>query len=364
MATRDCTGRTSTEAPRVSQQQLLLFLLSQNSFISKNGSSCSQPERRDPGAIDRRPDVELMFYASSLRQHTDGSRQREINTWRCECRVLYINTTSLSVLRADGGRRRVGVLEVFGAVLTLLSAAFILFTFPFSAWMCAKVVQEYERAVIFRLGRVVKGRAKGPGLFWFIPWLDVIQTVDLRTVSFNVQPQEVLTADGVPLKVDAVVFYRVVDPALWVTRVENGYQATHTLAQTTLRATLGAHTLTDILTQRGSITKRTEEVLYAASRLWGVLVERVELKDLTLPVSLQRCMASEAEAARQARAKMIVAEGEVKASQALMVAASGLPPVAFHLRYLQSLSSVSSSASVVVFGLPTELLDVFMSHQP
>ncbi|KAM6971528.1 stomatin [Tautogolabrus adspersus] len=267
--------------------------------------------------------------------------------------------------RKDGGRGTSGgVLEVFGAVLTLLSVVFILFTFPLTAWMCAKVIQEYERAVIFRLGRVVKGGAKGPGLFWFIPWLDVIQKVDLRTVSFNIRPQEVLTADGVPLRVDAVVFYRVVDPSIWVTCVKNGYQATHTLAQTTLRAALSAHTLMDVLIQRKSIAKRTEEVLYTATRLWGVQVERVELKDLTLPVSLQRCMASEAEAARKARAKMILAEGEVKASRALKEAASGFSPVAFQLRYLQSLSSVQSSASIVVFSLPTELLQTLMSHQP
>ncbi|XP_049912957.1 band 7 protein AGAP004871 isoform X2 [Epinephelus moara] len=263
----------------------------------------------------------------------------------------------------DGGRRSGGVMEVVGAVLTVLSVVFILFTFPLTAWMCAKVIREYERAVIFRLGRVVKGRAKGPGLFWVIPWLDVIQKVDLRTVSFNIQPQEVLTADGVPLKVDAVLFYRVVDPSLWVTRVKNGYQATHTLAQTALRATLGAHTLTDILMQRTGISKRME-VLYTASRLWGVQVERLELKDLTLPVSLQRCMASVAEAARNARAKVIVAEGEVKASRALKEAASGLSPVALQLRYLQSLSSVQSSASIVVFSLPIELLDMFIPHLP
>ncbi|XP_076617805.1 stomatin [Chaetodon auriga] len=264
----------------------------------------------------------------------------------------------------DGGGRSRGVLEVLGAVLTLLSVAFILFTFPLTGWMCAQVVQEYERAVIFRLGRVVKGRAKGPGLFWFIPWLDVIQKVDLRTVSFNVCPQEVLTADGVPLKVDAVVFYRVVDPSLWVTRVRNGFQATHTLAQTTLRATLGTRTLSDVLTQRTDITKRMEGALFTMSRLWGVQVERVELKDLTVPVSLQRCMAAEAEAARMAQAKMIAADGEVTASRALKEAASGLSPVAFHLRYLQSLSSVQSDASIVVFSLPMELLDVLMSHQP
>ncbi|XP_008277298.1 band 7 protein AGAP004871 isoform X2 [Stegastes partitus] len=267
-------------------------------------------------------------------------------------------------IATDGGRRVGGVVEVVGAVLTLLSAAFIILTFPLTAWMCAKVVQEYERAVIFRLGRVVKGQARGPGLLWFIPWLDVIQKVDLRTVSFSVRPQEVLTADGVPLKVDAVVFYRVVDPSLWVMRVQNGYQATLTLAQTTLRATLGAHTLMDVLTQTPGITKRIEEVLYGVSLLWGVRVERVELKDLMLPVSLQRCMAAEAEAARTARAKAIVAEGEAKASRALMEAASGLSSVAFHLRYLQSLSSVQSGASIVVFCLPTELLDVFNSQQP
>ncbi|TMS09016.1 Mechanosensory protein 2 [Larimichthys crocea] len=266
----------------------------------------------------------------------------------------------------DGGRSRrsSGVVEVLGAVLTLLSAVFILLSFPLTGWMCAKVIHEYERAVIFRLGRVVKGRAKGPGLFWFIPWLDVIQTVDLRTVSFNIQPQEVLTADGVSLKVDAVVFYRVVDPSSWVTRVEDGYQAIHTLTQTTLRAALGAHTLTDVLTQRTGIARRIEETLHAASILWGVQVERVEIKDLSLPVNLQRCMASEAEAARRARAKMIVAEGEVKASHALKEAASGLSPVAYHLRYLQSLSSVQSSASIVVFSLPAELLDMFIPHQP
>ncbi|KAM7390094.1 hypothetical protein PAMA_008316 [Pampus argenteus] len=270
------------------------------------------------------------------------------------------DTESAQTFRKDGGRRT-GLLDVMLAAMTLLSAAFILLTFPLTAWRCVQVVQEYERAVIFRLGRVVRG-ARGPGLFWIIPWLDVIQTVDLRTASFNILPQEVLTADGVPLKVDAVVFYRVVEPSLWVTRVENGYQATQTLAQTTLRATLGAHTLTDVLTQRRSITERMEEVLLT-SRQWGVQVERVELKDLTLPVSLQRCMASEAEAARRARAEMILAEGEVKASRALKEAASGLSPVALQLRYLQSLSSVPSSASIVVFCFPTDLLDMFFPHQ-
>ncbi|KAG7523570.1 band 7 protein [Solea senegalensis] len=240
------------------------------------------------------------------------------------------------------GRRSDGVMDLLRGALTLLSAALIILTFPFTAWMCAKVVLEYERAVIFRLGRIVKGRPKGPGLFWFIPWLDNIQIVDLRTVSFNVQQQEVLTADGVSLQVDAVMFYRVVDPSLWVTRVQDGDEAMHTLAQTTLRAALGAHTLTEVLAQRRYILQRMRVALYTTTRVWGVQVQRVELKDMRLP--------------------LIAAEGEVKASHALSDAASGLSPVAFHLRYLQSLSSVSSSSSIVVFTLPTELLQAF-SHQ-
>ncbi|XP_029935619.1 erythrocyte band 7 integral membrane protein [Myripristis murdjan] len=258
------------------------------------------------------------------------------------------------------GGAAAGLWGVVAAVVTLLSLLLLLATFPLTVWTCVKVVQEYERAVVFRLGRVVKGRAKGPGLFWVIPWLDVIQKVDLRTVSFNIPPQEVLTADWVPLKVDGVMFYRVVDPSLWVMRVANGPLATHTLAQTTLRATLGAHTLVDILTQRKSIAQRMEEVLYAASRVWGVQVERVELKEMTLPLGLQRCMAAEAEAVREARAKMIVADGEVKASHALKEAASGFSPVALQLRYLQSMSSVSNVASsTLVFPCPTELLHAF-----
>ncbi|KAG7523569.1 band 7 protein [Solea senegalensis] len=184
------------------------------------------------------------------------------------------------------GRRSDGVMDLLRGALTLLSAALIILTFPFTAWMCAKVVLEYERAVIFRLGRIVKGRPKGPGLFWFIPWLDNIQIVDLRTVSFNVQQQEVLTADGVSLQVDAVMFYRVVDPSLWVTRVQDGDEAMHTLAQTTLRAALGAHTLTEVLAQRRYILQRMRVALYTTTRVWGVQVQRVELKDMRLPVSL------------------------------------------------------------------------------
>ncbi|XP_056155859.1 stomatin [Lampris incognitus] len=255
-----------------------------------------------------------------------------------------------------------GVSEVLVGVPTVLSPAFIVSTLRVTVRVCVKVVREYERAVIFRLGRLIRGKAKGPGMIWVIPWLDVIQKVDLRTVYFDLPPQEVVTADWVPLKVDAVVFYRVVDPSLWVTRVADGPLATHTLAATTLRATLGAHTLVDILAQRKDVAQKIEEVVYAASRQWGAQVERVELKHLALPPGLQRCMASEAEAVREARAKLIVAEGEGRVSNVYKEVPGGLSPVALQLRLLQSLSSVvSDTTTTVILPWPQNLLQTFIA---
>ncbi|XP_054879828.1 stomatin-like [Poeciliopsis prolifica] len=266
-------------------------------------------------------------------------------------------SNKVGVERGTGGEvRQGGAVGILEAALTVLSVLLILLTFPFSAWSCVQVKLEYERAVIFRLGRVVKGSAKGPGLVWFIPWLDVIQKVDLRILSIYIYPQQVLTADSVPLLVDTVVFYRVVDPTLWFTQVQNGYDATYWLVQATLRAVLGAHKLTDLLTQRPTIAMRMEEVLQPGSRPWGVQVQRVELRNLKLPKLLRRSLGSEAEAVRTARAMMLVAEGEVKASRTLREAASHLSPEVLRLRYLQTLASVDSSASVVVWILPTEIL--------
>ncbi|XP_055006910.1 stomatin-like isoform X2 [Boleophthalmus pectinirostris] len=277
--------------------------------------------------------------------------------------VLRTDPENVENIPTDGGRRQRGVLEVLGAVITALSLLYIALTFPVTIWGCARIIQEYERAVIFRLGRLIKGKGvKGPGLFWIIPWLDEIQTVDLRTVCIDVEPQEVLTADSVPLQVDAVLFYRVVEPVLWVTRAQDGPLLTRLLAQTSLRATVGSHSLSQIITQRRSMAQKMEEVIGAASRPWGVRVQRVELRGLVLPVDLLRCMALEAEAQRVARAKLISAEAELGASLALQRAASALSPVALQLRYLQSLSSVHSSASVIVTAVPMEILRKLTPH--
>lgn len=249
-----------------------------------------------------------------------------------------------------------------GYLLSFFSFLLVFLTFPVSVWFCMKIVQEYERAVIFRLGRLIGG-AKGPGLFWIIPCVDTFRKVDLRTVSFEIPPQEVLTKDSVTIMVDAVVYYRIFNPTVSITKVENANQATQMIAQTTLRNMLGTKSLADILKDREEMSEQMEAVLYAASKNWGIKVERVELKDVKLPVSLQRAMAAEAEATRDARAKVIAADGEMKASRALKEAADVMSesPAALQLRYMQTLTEIATERnSTIVFPLPIDLISNFM----
>ncbi|XP_056104975.1 stomatin [Rhinichthys klamathensis goyatoka] len=249
-----------------------------------------------------------------------------------------------------------------GYLLSFFSFLLVFLTFPVSVWFCMKIVQEYERAVIFRLGRLIGG-AKGPGLFWIIPCVDTFRKVDLRTVSFEIPPQEVLTKDSVTIMVDAVVYYRIFNPTVSITKVENANQATQMIAQTTLRNMLGTKSLADILKDREDMSEQMEAVLYAASKNWGIKVERVELKDVKLPTSLQRAMAAEAEATRDARAKVIAADGEMKASRALKEAADVMSesPAALQLRYMQTLTEIATERnSTIVFPLPLDLISNFM----
>ncbi|CAH1787619.1 unnamed protein product, partial [Owenia fusiformis] len=191
-----------------------------------------------------------------------------------------------------------------GTILSVLSWVLVVCTFPLSLCVCIKVVQEYERAVIFRLGRLLAGGAKGPGIFFVLPCIEAYTKVDLRTVSFDVPPQEVLTKDSVTVSVDAVVYYRVNNATISVANVENAHHSTRLLAQTTLRNVLGTKNLADILSERESISSSMQTSLDAATHQWGIKVERVEIKDVRLPVQLQRAMAAEAEASREARAKV------------------------------------------------------------
>ncbi|PAA49607.1 hypothetical protein BOX15_Mlig015086g3 [Macrostomum lignano] len=254
-----------------------------------------------------------------------------------------------------------------GGVLIILSYALIVVTLPLSLCLCIKVVAEYERAVIFRLGRILEGGAKGPGLFFIVPCMDIIRKVDLRTVTFDVPPQEVLTKDSVTVAVDAVVYYRIYNPVIAVTNVEDADRSTRLLAATTLRNVLGTKNLSEILSERESISNMMQAMLDDATDPWGVKVERVEVKDVRLPVQLQRAMAAEAEAAREARAKVIAAEGEQKASRALKEAADVIneSPFALQLRYLQTLNTISAEKnSTIIFPLPLEILSNFMHRPP
>ncbi|XP_035223549.1 stomatin-4-like isoform X3 [Stegodyphus dumicola] len=256
-------------------------------------------------------------------------------------------------------------------LLTCFSYLIIIITFPVSLLFCVKVVQEYERAVIFRLGRLMKGGAKGPGIFFIIPCIDTYCKVDLRTVSFDVPPQEdnkhsrssnnmawILSKDSVTVAVDAVVYYRISNATIAVSNVEDYGHSTRLLAATTLRNVLGTKNLSEILSERESISHIMQSSLDEATDPWGVKVERVEIKDVRLPVQLQRAMAAEAEAAREARAKVIAAEGEQRASRALKEAAEVIAdsPSALQLRYLQTLNSIAAEKnSTIVFPLPMEL---------
>lgn len=248
--------------------------------------------------------------------------------------------------------------------ILLIGLSYLVFfvTFPIAIFMSVKIVKEYERAVIMRLGRISSGAAKGPGLFFILPCIDNIIRIDLRTVTFDVAPQEVLTKDSVTITVDAVCYFKVFNPTISVVNVQNARYSTQLLAATTLRNILGTKTLQEILREKDQLSHSMQEILDHATDPWGIKVERVEVKDVRLPNNMQRAMATEAEATREAKAKVISAEGEQKASLALKEAADVIntSPVALQLRYLQTLTHVSAEKnSTIIFPVPIEMMSQF-----
>jgi len=246
-------------------------------------------------------------------------------------------------------------------ILPVLIAAFVAI-----AWIVAaavKVVQEYERGVIFRLGRLVG--AKGPGLFFIIPVVDRMVKVDLRTVTLDIPSQEAITRDNVTVRVNAVCYFRVVDPEAAIVRVENFLLATTQIAQTTMRSVLGQSELDELLSKREDINSRLQQIIDEQTEPWGVKVSVVEVKDVELPQTMQRAMARQAEAERDKRAKVIHAEGEFLAAQQLSEAANIInkAPSALQLRYLQTLSDISSDQSrTIIFPLPMDLISAFIGR--
>jgi regulator of protease activity HflC (stomatin/prohibitin superfamily) len=238
------------------------------------------------------------------------------------------------------------------SVLTLIILGFLLLT------SAIKVLREYERGVIFRLGRVIG--AKGPGLIFLIPIIDKMVKVPLRTVTMDVPPQDVITRDNVTVKVNAVIYFRVLDPNRAVLEVENYLYATSQIAQTTLRSTLGESDLDELLSQREKINKELQQVIDKHTEPWGIKVSTVEVKNVDLPQEMQRAIARQAEAERERRAKVINAEGELQASHKLLEAAVVIAkqPIALQLRYLQTLSEIATeNNSTTIFPVPIDLFE-------
>ncbi len=228
-----------------------------------------------------------------------------------------------------------------------------------------KVLREYERGIIFRLGRLL-AEPKGPGLIRLIPIVDRMVRVDLRTITLNIPPQEVITKDNVPVRVNAVAYFRIVAPKDAIVQVENFMVATSQIAQTTLRSVLGQHQLDELLSEREKINAILQGIIDEQTAPWGIKVSIVEVKDVEIPQGMQRAMARQAEAERERRAKVINAEGEFQASERLKDAAIVIEdhPIALQLRYLQTLLELGSSQSTtIVFPAPIELLKPFLDKR-
>ena len=266
------------------------------------------------------------------------------------------------------GREEKGSQESYCAkFLEIMSWIVIILTFPIALCFCFRVLDEYQRAVIFRLGRIRSRRGKksqempgavGPGLVFVLPCLDEVNIVDVRTNSMDITPQQVLSKDHVTLSVDAVVYFRIFSPVRAVCKVANYRMSTYLLASTTLRNVLATKNLSEILAEKKAIAADLQMMLDKATDPWGIKVERVEIKDCRLPNSLQRAMAAEAEADREAKAKIIAAEGERKAATALKEASNIIAesPSALQLRYLQTLQKISEEKnSTIIFPLPMEM---------
>ena len=247
------------------------------------------------------------------------------------------------------------------ALIALAAVVFLLVIFLVAA---VKVAREYERGVVFRLGRLLDP-PKGPGLFILIPIIDRMVRVDLRTITLNIPPQEVITKDNVPARVNAVAYFRIVDPKAAIVNIENFMVATSQIAQTTLRSVLGQHLLDELLSERDKINAILQEIIDEATAPWGIKVTIVEVKDVEIPAGMQRAMARQAEAERERRAKVINAEGEFQASERLKDAALVIEghPVALQLRYLQTLIELGASqATTIVFPAPIDLFKPFIER--
>ncbi|MBA2442851.1 MAG: slipin family protein [Rubrobacter sp.] len=257
-----------------------------------------------------------------------------------------------------------GLLQAAGLGISVILLALIVVVVVSVAFSAVKVVNEYERGVIFRLGRI-QGGPRGPGLFILIPVIDRMVKVDLRTVTMDVPPQDVITKDNVPARVNAVIYFRVVDPNSSVVEVENYVLATSQISQTTLRSVLGQKELDELLSNREQINSQLQGIIDGQTDPWGIKVGAVEVKDVEIPQQMQRAMARQAESERERRAKIISAEGEYEASRRLSQAADRLEtPQALQVRLFQTLNEVANQQnSTIILPVPVELFSPFIAKE-
>src|SRR3712207_30594 len=283
----------------------------------------------------------VVFFFSSRRRHT--------RYWRDWSSDVCSSDLTLGLVQA--------VAVGFATILLLIIAIFVVAVLI----SAIKVVKEYERGVIFRLGRV-RGGPKGPGLFILLPFVDNMVKVDLRTVTMDVPPQDVITRDNVPARVNAVVYFRVVDPNRSVLEVENHVLATSQISQTTLRSVLGQKDLDDLLTNREQINDELQNIIDEQTDPWGIKVSVVEVKDVEIPQQVQRAMARQAESERERRAKIIAAEGEYQASERLRQAADRLEsPTALQLRLFQTMGEIAvNQNSTIILPIPVDLIRPYL----
>jgi regulator of protease activity HflC (stomatin/prohibitin superfamily) len=241
-----------------------------------------------------------------------------------------------------------------GLILVIFFAALLIFNI-------FKIMREYERGVIFRLGRLIP--VKGPGIIILIPGIDKLVRVDLRTITFDVPSQDIITKDNISVKVNAVVYFRVIDPAKAITAVEDFHYATSQISQTTLRSVLGQSTLDELLSKRDEVNADLQKIIDEQTEPWGIKVTSVEVKNVDLPAEMMRAIAKQAEAERERRAKIIHAEGEFQAAQKLSDAAAiiGKEPASIQLRFLQTLTEVATEKnSTIIFPVPIDLIESFI----
>ncbi|XP_075689267.1 podocin [Rhinoderma darwinii] len=272
----------------------------------------------------------------------------------------------------EGGQKDEAVkstgLRVCEVLLTLSCMLLVILTFPFSIWFCIEILREYERAVIFRLGRLLPGRARGPGIFFYLPFLDKCIKLDFRIKTFEVPFHQIVTKDLVTLEVDAICYYRLENAALFLTSVSNVSNALQLLIQSTTKRLLAHRSFLDILLERKSIGEEVKVALDAVTCHWGIKVERTEIKDINLPEEVKQSMAAEAEAQRHAKVKILAAECEKTVSESLKLAAESLSgsPTAVQLRYLHTLQCMTSekpATFLVPFPFDLMKLDILSNSQ-